>query len=285
MYHPSPAPAPALIDEELSSFVKTQTRKSTVKLSIGFLGRQSKTKTTSKLFVLVIGTLVTLVAFPLLNLHSVLTTFNLQSSSTQEENENDGSLDLESIMHDVALLAASNHDSPKPDQRADESTIVWEVIPTMKDSAGSHLKPATICACAKCGSSSFWRERFAIVHGRSFASMNYTGPPWIHNMSNKKIWTNIQAKRKTDWSSFEKQDSFALIRDPKERILSAFKSKVRCDTHADIDGHRRLVPFLLNLAGSNITARVDSSGGFPCLDFSDYLAVLSQIHTQGKKAF
>jgi hypothetical protein len=115
--------------------------------------------------------------------------------------------------------------------------------------------------------------------------MNYTGPPWIHNLSNKKLWTNIQAKRKTDWSSFEKQDSFALIRDPKERILSAFKSKVRCDTHADIDGHRRLVPFLLNLAGSNITARVDSDSGFPCLDLSDYLSVLLQVHTQGKEGF
>jgi len=115
--------------------------------------------------------------------------------------------------------------------------------------------------------------------------MNYRGPPWIHDLSNKKLWTNIQAKQKRDWSNFEKQDSFALIRDPKERIVSAWKSKVGCDTKADIDDHRVLVPFLLNLAGSNITARVDSSGGFPCLDFSDNLAVLSQIHTQGKEGF
>ena len=164
-------------------------------------------------------------------------------------------------------------------------TRAWEVFPMMKDSAGSHLKPATICACAQCGSTSLWTELFTIVQGRSFASMNYTGPPWIHDLSNKKLWTNIQAKLKRDWSSFEKQDSFALIRDPKELIVSAWKSKVGCDTKADIDDHRVLVPFLLNLAGSNITARVDSSGGFPCLDFSDYLAVLSQIHTQGKKAF
>jgi len=146
------------------------------------------------------------------------------------------------------------------------------------------LKPATICACAKCGSTSLWTELFAIVHGKSFDSMNYKGPPWIHDLSNKKPWTNIQAKkRRTDWSNFKKQDSFALIRDPKERILSSWKSKVTCDERSsDINDHRTIG--LLNLAGSsNITARVDK--GFPCLDLSDFLAVLFQIHTQGKEGF
>jgi len=113
--------------------------------------------------------------------------------------------------------------------------------------------------------------------------MNYTGPPWIHSLSNKKLWTNIQAKKVSDWTNFKNQDSFALIRDPKERIVSAWKSKVNCDTNTEIRGHKRLVPQLLNLAGpsNNITARTDK--GWPCLDLSDYLAVLSQIHAQGKE--
>ena len=151
------------------------------------------------------------------------------------------------------------------------------------DAAAAELNPATLCACAKCGSSSMWEELFAIVEGRSFQSMNYTGPLWIHDLSNKKLWTNIRAQRKTDWSNFKNQNSFALIRDPKVRIVSAWKSKVTCDTEKEIDGHIRLVPKLLKLAGSssNITARTDR--GFPCLDLSDYLAVLSQIHEQGNE--
>ena len=41
-------------------------------------------------------------------------------------------------------------------------------------------------------------------------------------------------------------------------------------------------PSLLILAGSNnIVARTDP--GFPCLDMSDYLAVLAKVHAQGKE--
>mmetsp|Transcript_13804 Transcript_13804/g.17537 ORF Transcript_13804/g.17537 Transcript_13804/m.17537 type:complete len:157 (-) Transcript_13804:131-601(-) len=55
------------------------------------------------------------------------------------------------------------------------------------------------------------------------------------------------------------------------------------DTDKEIRGHRIFVPELLNLVGpsSNITARTDK--GFPCLDLSEYLAVLSQIHGQGRE--
>jgi len=151
------------------------------------------------------------------------------------------------------------------------------------DATVPELKPATLCACAKCGTTSLWEELFAIVEGKSFKSMNYTGPPWIHDLLNKKLWTNIEAKRRTDWSNFKDQDSFALIRDPKERIVSAWKSKVTCDTDEEILGHRMFVPHLLKLAGpsNSMTARTDK--GFPCLDLSDYLAVLSQIHAQGRE--
>ena len=168
------------------------------------------------------------------------------------------------------------------DDASDEPSVAWEIMPAT-DTAIAELNPATLCTCAKCGSTSMWEELFAIVQGKSFKSMNYTGPPWIHNLSNKKLWTNIHAKRKTDWSSFDNQNSFALIRDPKERIVSAWKSKVTCDEAKEIKEHIWMVPHLLKLAGPkiNITARTDK--GFPCLDFSDFLAVLSHIHAQGKE--
>mmetsp|Transcript_4868 Transcript_4868/g.7984 ORF Transcript_4868/g.7984 Transcript_4868/m.7984 type:complete len:337 (+) Transcript_4868:148-1158(+) len=177
----------------------------------------------------------------------------------------------------------------------------WNIMPATDhaDAPIAKLKPATICACAKCGTTSLWTELFAIVQGKSFHSMNYTGPPWIHNLSNKKLWTNIQARRVSDWSNFKNQDSFALIRDPKERIVSGWKSKVACDVEmkssvacdVEMEIHElvHIVPKLLDLAGpsSNITARIKrtkrTGREYPCLDLSDFLAVLSHIHSQGKE--
>eukprot|EP00984_Skeletonema_dohrnii_P018489 scaffold8651_cov141-Skeletonema_dohrnii-CCMP3373.AAC.2 len=120
------------------------------------------------------------------------------------------------------------------------------------DATIAELKPATLCTCAKCGSTSLWEELFAIVEGKSFKSMNnrvYRG--YVHDLLNKKLWTNIE---------------------PRGRQIGR-----------EINQHRRLVPELLKLAGpsSTITARTDK--GFPCLDLSDYLAVLSQIHAQGRE--
>jgi len=108
MYHPSPGPAPALVvEEERRSFINTNTSKSTFKLSVG---RQSQTK--SKLFVLAIGTLAMVVAVPLLNLHSMPTTLNLQTSSTQDQEENDGNLKHIMIMNNVdVVLATSKNES------------------------------------------------------------------------------------------------------------------------------------------------------------------------------
>ena len=213
---------------------------------------------------------------------------DLQTSSAQKQ-KNDVT-----VKKDTNDDASSEYESPKrkegeaktnQKQKAAKPSNAWEIMPAADhvDVTIAELKPATICTCAKCGSTSLWTELFAIVEGKSFMSMNYTGPPWIHDLWYKKLWTNIEAKRRTDWSNFKDQDSFALIRDPKERIVSAWKSKVSCDTDKEIPGHRMFVPRLLKLAGrsSNITARTDK--GFPCLDLSDYLAVLSQIHAQGRE--
>ena len=246
------------------------------------LGRRRSSGSTISKLVLRIGTLVMIVAVPMLY---NMPTPDLQTSSAQKQ-KNDVTVKKDTN------VAASEYESPKrkegeakTNQEAAELSIAWEVLPAADhmDATIAELKPATLCTCAKCGSSSLWEELFAIVEGKPFKSMNYTGPPWIHTLSNKELWTNIEAKRKTDWSNFKDQDSFALIRDPKDRIMSAWKSKVTCDTDKEIRGHRIFVPELLNLVGpsSNITARTDK--GFPCLDLSEYLAVLSQIHGQGRE--
>jgi hypothetical protein len=183
------------MDEEWSS-VKNKTCE---------LPKTSKTKTTPKIFlVLLISTIVMLVTVSLLH-QSMLVPLHLnlnhQISSAPDPEERQRNALVHEHHDDVAPSAEAPDDGQKllnttttSDQKADESSIAWEVIP-IKSSAAAHLKPVTICTCAKCGSTSLWTELFAIVQGRSFASMNYTGPPWIHNLSNKKLWTNIQASR------------------------------------------------------------------------------------------
>ena len=250
----------------------------------------------------IISTFVMLVIVTVPLLFNISTLYLLRTSSAVQKQNNYVTLP-EDIIDDAAAFKDENptrkgigieekSKTKNLDLDTSESeSRAWEIMPATDhvDEPIAKLKPATICACAKCGTTSLWRELFAIVQGKSFKSMNYTGPPWIQTLSNKKLWTNIQAKRVSDWSNFKNRDSFALIRDPKERIVSAWKSKVTCDTNNEIGGHRKFVPELLHLLGpsSNITARTKINArtdkGFPCLDLSDYLAVLSQIHSQGKQ--
>eukprot|EP00986_Skeletonema_menzelii_P014534 scaffold9751_cov153-Skeletonema_menzelii.AAC.5 len=236
--------------------------------------------------VLAISTFVVLFTVPLLHRMVAL---DSQMPSARDQELNHQFVTVKDDTGGIVAAAAASEDEQRSKRKGEETKtnreatdeVAWEIIPAT-DATLARLKPATLCTCAKCGSTSMWEELFAIVQGRSFKSMNYTGPPWIHKLSNKKLWTNIHAEKKTDWSNFKNQDSFALIRDPKERIVSAWKSKITCDTYKEIRGHKRLVPKLLELAGSsNITARTDK--GFPCLDLSDYLAVLSHIHAQGQE--
>ena len=234
---------------------------------------------------LAISTFVVLSTVPML--HRVATLDSEIPSQDQKLNHFVQTVKDDNADNTVTAAAAASEGEggerkKNQDDPSDEPSVAWEIMPAT-DTAIAELNPATLCTCAKCGSTSMWLELFAIVQGKSFKSMNYTGPPWIHDLTNKKLWTNIHAKRKTDWSNFDNQNSFALIRDPKKRIVSAWKSKVTCDTDKEINGHIRLVPELLKLAGTkhNITARTGK--GFPCLDLSDYLAVLSHIHAQGKE--
>mmetsp|Transcript_17384 Transcript_17384/g.28560 ORF Transcript_17384/g.28560 Transcript_17384/m.28560 type:complete len:368 (-) Transcript_17384:102-1205(-) len=236
--------------------------------------------------VLAISTFVVLFTVPLLHRMVAL---DSQMPSARDQELNHQFVTVKDDTGGILAAAAAPEDEQRPKRKGEETKtnreatdeVAWEIIPAT-DATRARLKPATLCTCAKCGSTSMWEELFAIVQGRSFKSMNYTGPPWIHKLSNKKLWTNIHAEKKTDWSNFKNQDSFALIRDPKERIVSAWKSKVTCDGNQEISEHKHIVPKLLELAGSsNITAQTGK--GWPCLDLSDYLAVLSHIHAQGQE--
>jgi hypothetical protein len=105
------------------------------------------------------------------------------------------------VRHNTTLLASSEDESHKrkvDKQYAARPSVAREIMPVadhVDATLIAQLKPATLCACAKCGTTSLWEELFNFVQGKSFKSMNYTGSPGIHTLSNKKLWTNIQESR------------------------------------------------------------------------------------------
>merc|ERR1719232_1352732 len=72
--------------------------------------------------------------------------------------------------------------------------------------------------------------------------------------------------------------SLAVYRDPKERIISAFKSKIACEKGFKTDRweSKRFTRHLLRLSGQNSHKK--------CLDFDKYLSTLKIIHQKDKEA-
>lgn len=148
------------------------------------------------------------------------------------------------------------------------------------DDGAYHYMPAEkvlMCACAKCGSTSVYEFLYSQALGRPW---NYSGTPYIQDVTSPR-WegkfklldvdqarTAIQAK---------KVFSFALMRDPKSRIISSWKSKVACDGEVrwgtDLRDRARMLPKLAELAGVQPAE---------CLEFEDFVATLAKVHRMGQ---
>jgi len=132
-----------------------------------------------------------------------------------------------------------------------------------------------VCACAKCGSTAL----FQFLYFQSFGhSWNYTGTPFIQDVVSPRWglkFVRLDQARAMDVMAKGVTLSFALIRDPKSRITSAWKSKVACDYQhlgTDVDDRSRMVPALLRLA---------ELPAADCLDFEGFLNALAVVHKKG----
>jgi hypothetical protein len=147
-------------------------------------------------------------------------------------------------------------------------------------------KPATICVPPKAGTTTFYKTLYNLTHGEEWA---FQGPTWVQNMGNTDRWTKVNAVKQTKWTDFHHNNaakSIALIRDPKSRILSSWKSKAMCHKDADKNDQRKYIPQLLKLAGlPNDLAReyiASDNKIAPCLGLSEFLQTILQVHSQGK---
>ena len=173
---------------------------------------------------------------------------------------------------------------------------------------GSPYKSAILCACAKCGSTSLYSYIYKHIFGVDYLVEYKETKPHLQDvrsyrwdgvinttwMGDKDLVNLFDGNHETKKDVF----SFALIRDPVDRLISAWKSKVACDSNTwrtNKKDRKRYVPHLLELSGglsslseeSGITQddgvefAEDEVGGM-CLSFSMYLKVLQKIHRSGK---
>jgi len=141
-------------------------------------------------------------------------------------------------------------------------------------------KNVIMCACEKCGSTSLYMFMYQTLLGEEW---NFTGPPFIQRGSHRwqgQLRTISAESAVTLMDTNPNMFSLALVRDPIERLQSAWKSKVACDNSCyriDTDDRNWFVPQLLDLAGNTSKET--------CLSFPDFVDVLFSIHTQGKEGF
>lgn len=95
-----------------------------------------------------------------------------------------------------------------------------------------------VCGCGKCGTSSMYEYLYEKTFGHPWT---YEWEPYIQDVESSRWALNGQQT----WYHITDEDrqaelmqsavSFALIRDPKERLISAWKSKLSCDQSFGVD--------------------------------------------------
>lgn len=185
----------------------------------------------------------------------------------------------------------------------DVSTKEWPPVRTV---APLGKQTAAFCSCAKCGSTSAYDKLYLLTNGRPW---HFNGHPWIQQMD-KDRWHKANVDMLNDASNFTNfatdYNSYAVIRDPKERILSAYRSKIACYGADRVDRQEIVRKFLKlwlakwdniedpyqvpeeelineTIAVTGLIPKDAVDGPGHCLTQSDFLYVLYQIHKQGKQ--
>lgn len=131
-----------------------------------------------------------------------------------------------------------------------------------------------VCGCGKCGTSSM----YDYIYNKSFGkAWPYGGSqPYIHSVTSDRwnsTWRLVhEAPEQGD--VMNEAFTFAIIRDPQERLVSAWKSKLACgdNFHTDIATREWMTKELLKLSGSKAES-------FPkCLQLDQFLKTLEKVH-------
>jgi hypothetical protein len=134
----------------------------------------------------------------------------------------------------------------------------------------------SLCACAKCGSTSVFMALFAAIAGHPW---DRRGPPWVQAYMR---W-GLRGVASGPWPG---DVHVHIIRDPISRYLSAFRSKIMCcpgserPCMGDPGDGLRIAPKLLELARYGPTRKRPAR----CLNIDDYALALRAVHDHGDQA-
>lgn len=150
-----------------------------------------------------------------------------------------------------------------------------------------------VCGCAKCGTTSLMAWIYKVTHnGKSWP---YVGPPWIHSFSPRWGNTNVvllNAKAQARVFADPTVLTVALVREPSERLLSSWQSKLQCEAgkrgEIDADGPAVIRTIAAVLGGAAtitsrpplplFTVRMSRVVNRGCLYVHEYAALLDEVH-------
>lgn len=142
-----------------------------------------------------------------------------------------------------------------------------------------HYMPShnlVVCGCGKCGTSSMYEYIYEKTFGHPWT---YKWEPYIQDVGSirwEKRWQHV-TDREEQSRIMESAYSFALIRDPKERLISSWKSKLSCGHDFGVDYDSKA--YVRNLRSLQGLPRNDS---ITCMSLDDFAEALLSIHQQRK---
>lgn len=136
------------------------------------------------------------------------------------------------------------------------------------------VRTFAICTCAKCGSSSVFRALYESIYGEKYHG---------HKLHKFNAWPEMPDARidRPTRVSQKVDEVYQINRDPLDRYISSFHSKIKCcplSTKKCFPDRDRFIGPLLKLA------RMSNKNNPECLNFDEYTQVLQRIHENGDEA-
>lgn len=137
------------------------------------------------------------------------------------------------------------------------------------------------CVCAKCGSTAIFEFIYELTFDNPWPE--HDGRPWVQDLSSLP-WGGEFLPPQSRSATTTK--SIAVVRDPKERLISAWKSKFSCDEEGYlVDGNDRewLVPELLRNVDRALLQDPTGANN-TCLSLEDFVTAVQDVHNKGHAA-
>jgi hypothetical protein len=186
-------------------------------------------------------------------------------------------------MHELVMVAKSSTELAPAEMSIVGVARVAPQLPPLTNKCGRRTEVdyfpklnLAFCTCAKCGSTSAYGRIFTELFHKDYPE----GRPWVHG--NSVRWSgerrtfksfNEMLKQNRRWR--KQVDMVALVRDPYDRLISAWKSKFQCGAIGDARDRAKFVPDLLKLA------RVPKQKWKDCLSITDFAMAVQQVYLQG----